>query len=619
MHASFVRTPALVAALALATVSLAPLAARAQSYAPTNAGTGVARISYVQGAVALQRGDSDSSTAAVINAPVLGADYVTTGAGSRAEIQLDDVTALRLGSNVQLRFTRLDANARDVQLAEGTIDLRVLRANAAPAQVDTPSVAVRPASEGSFRVSVDADGRTRVAVRSGRADVVTPQGTRSVVPGVTLLAYGPAAQPALQMEAQLATDDFDRFNGDRDTGELRALSEAYAPPGIAGVNDLAAYGNWVDDSTYGAVWVPTVVSPGWAPYRDGRWAWEDRYGWTWIGYEPWGWAPYHYGRWFHHPRHGWAWVPARAAVPWSPALVSFVTFGGGPGFGFDTIGWLPLAPFEPFFPWWGTSGAFVTFTQTTFLSYVPNRRHWCENVRYGAVTAVDKRGFVAGNFDRLVRVPPDHLRKLEIVRGPVPVVPNESSLRFTARPVAPELTVRPAAFRRSFAGDAVVTPRVSFAQQRAALAGAHVVQSSRSADPWTRFGANRTPATAHAVTVVDGTATARQPVRAQPAAPSEVRRGAHATDAWSRFEASSPASPPAENGVVVHDLTAPNAAARRSYDAPRAQPAPQDAAAAPRAQYAPPRQSEPRTPQSAPEQHSAPPSRHSESRSGTHH
>lgn len=648
MHTSFVRTPALLAALALATVSLAPLAARAQSYATTNAGTGVARISYVQGAVALQRGDSDTSTAAVMNAPVLGADYVTTGAGSRAEIQLDDVTALRLGSNVQLRFTRLDANARDVQLAEGTIDLRVLRANAAPAQVDTPSVAVRPASEGSFRVSVDAEGRTRVSVRSGRADVVTPQGTRSVVPGVTLLAYGPAAQPALQMEAQLATDDFDRFNADRDAGELRALSEAYAPPGIAGVNDLAAYGNWVADSTYGMVWVPTVVSPGWAPYRDGRWAWEDRYGWTWIGYEPWGWAPYHYGRWFHHPHHGWAWVPARAVVAWSPALVSFVTFGGGPGFGFDTIGWLPLAPFEPFFPWWGTSGAFVTFTQTTFVSYVPYRHHWCENARYGAVTALDKRWFLAGNFDRLVRVPPDHLRKLEIVRGPVPVVPNESSLRFTARPVAAELAVRPATFHRTFAGDATVTPRVPFVQQRAAFAGAaHTLPSAQAAaaqsaprralaqpavDPWTRFGTGRTTNVSHGVTVIDGSAPQGKTVD------TPVRRGAHATDAWSRFETSSPASSRAETTTrgpaTVRDLSAPHEAAprttesaHRAYEPPRTQPVQQYSAPAPPhyvapPQYAPP-QSAPRTTQSAPAQQSghtgSSQNRHAESSSEHHH
>jgi hypothetical protein len=492
MHASFIRNSALLTALALAAISLAPPAARAQAYDAQSAGTGVARISFVQGSVAVQRGDSDTSTAAALNAPVLGADYVTTGAGSRAEIQLDDVTALRLGQNVQLRFTRLDANRREVQLAEGTIDLRVLRANAAPAQIDTPSVAVRPASEGSVRVSVDADGRTRVAVRSGRADVVTPQATRSLTPGTTLLAYGPAAQPTLQMEALIAADDFDRFNDERDVGELRALSVAYAPPGIAGVNDLATYGNWVDDSAYGQVWVPTAVAPGWAPYRDGRWAWEDRYGWTWIGYEPWGWAPYHYGRWFHHPRRGWAWVPARAAVAWSPALVSFVSLGGGP-VGLDTIGWLPLAPFEPFFPWWGTGTAFVTFGQPSFVRCDPAYwRRWHGDARYAGVTAVRRQEFAAGDFRHLIRVPPDRLRKVDLVRGSLPLAPTEANLRFTAHPAAPPIAVRETTFRRTFAGEAAVTPRMPFVQQRAAFAAA---ASATTPEPHAR-GARRRPVVA---------------------------------------------------------------------------------------------------------------------------
>ncbi|HEX3465079.1 MAG TPA: DUF6600 domain-containing protein [Candidatus Elarobacter sp.] len=658
MQSSFVRKSALAAALALAAVPLAPLAASAQSYAAANAGTGVARISYVQGAVALQRGDSDTSTAAVLNAPVLGADYVTTGAGSRAEIQLDDVTALRLGANVQLRFTRLDANERDVQLAEGTIDLRVLRANAAPAQIDTPSVAVRPASEGSFRVSVDADGRTHVAVRSGRADIVTPQGTRSLTPGTTLLAYGPAAQPAMQYEALIASDDFDRFNADRDVNELRALSDAYAPPGVAGVSDLAAYGTWFNDASYGEVWVPTVVGPGWAPYRDGRWAWEDRYGWTWIGYEPWGWAPYHYGRWFHHPHHGWAWVPSRAAVGWSPALVSFVTFGGSPGFGFDTIGWLPLAPFEPFYPWWGNGTAFVTFTNVAFVPYAQHRHNWYENARYGAVTALDKRWFLAGRFDRATRVPPDRLRNVAIVHGAVPVVPSETNLRYSERSAAPDLAVRAAGFRRGFAGDGSVTARIPFTQQRAAFAGAPhaapVAQSAAAqsaprralavppADSWARFGAERGTTVSHGVTVMDGTASQAPQGKT---AETPVRRGAHATGAWSRFEASSPASSRAETSrgpAVVHDLSGPHDAAprttestrtndtasgttRRAYDAPHAQSVqPQYTAPAPPAhpQYVPP-QSAPRTTQSGAGQQSthsgSSQGRHAESSSGSHH
>ena len=104
------------------------------------------------------------------------------------------------------------------------------------------------------------------------------------------------------------------------------------------------------------MWAPTV-GPGWAPYRLGRWSWIDYYGWSWISYDPWGWAPYHYGRWYNRAGYGWCWWPGGRSVRhyWSPALVTFVGFGRvGIGIGFGNIGWVPLAPYDPFHRWWGS-------------------------------------------------------------------------------------------------------------------------------------------------------------------------------------------------------------------------------------------------------------------------
>ncbi|HEV2643457.1 MAG TPA: DUF6600 domain-containing protein, partial [Candidatus Elarobacter sp.] len=301
MHSSRSRTPVALLATAaiLFSIVAAPVAARADGAADAaSAGVGVARISLIQGAVAVQRGDSATPLAAAINAPVLGADYVTTGDGARAEIQFDGSTSVRLGADVQMRFTHLDTADRELQLAAGTVDLRLLRGTDGRSQIDTPSISVRPRATGSYRVSVDAAGRTQVTVRSGAADIVTSQGTQALVAGTTLLAQGSAANPTIQSGDALAYDDFDRFNRERDDREQRALADAaYAAPGVAGIDDLDGYGRWVTDGGYGRVWVPYTVASTWAPYRDGRWVWEEGFGWTWLGYEPWGWAPYHYGRW----------------------------------------------------------------------------------------------------------------------------------------------------------------------------------------------------------------------------------------------------------------------------------------------------------------------------------
>ena len=415
----------------------------------------------------------------MINAPVLGGDYVTTGDASRAEIQLDAATALRLSSNVQMRFTHLDTANREVALAEGTLELSLLRAADGRLQIDTPSVSVAPRMAGTYRVSVGSDGRTHVTVRSGRADVISPQLVQALLPGTTLVASGSASNPSIASEAAVAYDDFDRFNDDRDRAEARALANAASRrPAMAGIDDLDTYGRWVTDAPYGRVWVPYATSVDWAPYRDGRWVWEDRFGWTWIGYEPWGWAPYHYGRWYHHAHYGWCWYPQRTFVVWRPALVGFLTFGNGFGPGFGNVAWVPLAPFEPYYPWWGprygstTIVNNVTYVTNNYYGHVNHGQFTRSygNARYNGVTYLPHHRFEQGSFERGRPIASSQLRSIEVVRGPLPIVPSTEHLRFSDRPVGAQLAVKTALLQRSFAGDAAPVVRVPFAQQRNAVA-----------------------------------------------------------------------------------------------------------------------------------------------------
>lgn len=111
-----------------------------------------------------------------------------------------------------------------------------------------------------------------------------------------------------------------------DHGSLRAEVGIY-------YDELSPYGDWVDDTEYGAAWCPRHVESDWRPYTDGRWVDSD-YGWTWASDEPFGWATYHYGRWAFDPRYGWIWVPGTV---WAPAWVSW-QYGGG------YVGWAPLPP-----------------------------------------------------------------------------------------------------------------------------------------------------------------------------------------------------------------------------------------------------------------------------------
>ena len=163
-------------------------------------------------------------------------------------------------------------------------------------------------------------------------------------------------------------------------------SYRYVSPDVVGAEDLDAYGRWNNDPQYGNVWVPSVDA-GWAPYREGRWVDEPYYGWTWVSADPWGWAPYHYGNWYMSS-FGWAWYPGAIGGRhyWRPAMVGFFGWGGGGGsaFGFGNVGWVPLAPYERFHPWYGRGG----YNNTRIVEHyggqqlsqcaVRQRPQWCD-------------------------------------------------------------------------------------------------------------------------------------------------------------------------------------------------------------------------------------------------
>ena len=98
---------------------------------------------------------------------------------------------------------------------------------------------------------------------------------------------------------------------------------------------LAPYGLWFQDPTYGWVWrpAPAGVDAYWRPYLDqGHWTYTDA-GWCWQSDYPWGEIAFHYGRW-HRGGSGWVWVPG---YDWAPA---WVTWRHSEGY----LGWAPLPP-----------------------------------------------------------------------------------------------------------------------------------------------------------------------------------------------------------------------------------------------------------------------------------
>jgi hypothetical protein len=416
----------------------------------------VARISLIHGDVSMQRGDTGDWAATSINAPLVRGDQVATGDKSRAEIQLDYADLVRLAAGSQIKIADLTRTRIQIQVAQGYASFTQLKGSEADVEIDSPNVAVRPLKHGRYRVQVNSDSETDVIVRDGEAEITTPQGSTRIKEGQMIQIRG-TDNPEYRVAEAPAKDDWDRWNKDRDGVIRDAQSWGRTNRYYTGAHDLDAYGHWVFVPGYGSVWQPYYTSAGWAPYQAGRWVWEPYYGWTWVSYEPWGWAPYHYGRWLYYSGN-WCWWPGPVYVGyrpvWSPAFVFFVGFGHHSSFGFGSIGWFPVGPHDPFYPWYGRGFNRVNVVNVTNITVI-NGRHggfiaplavrghqpYYSNVNLvqtnvrvrGAITSVGAEDFGHGNFShRRSGVEEHEWRDARVMTANLPVVPSRENLRVSA-------------------------------------------------------------------------------------------------------------------------------------------------------------------------------------------
>ncbi|MGE5324479.1 MAG: DUF6600 domain-containing protein [Actinomycetota bacterium] len=415
----------------------------------------VARVSLIHGDVSLQRGDTGDWTSATLNTPLVRGDEVATGDRSRAEIQLNYANILRLSSASQAKIADLTRTRIQIQLAQGYAYYSVFKGSEADVEIDTPNVAVRPVRPGRYRIQVNSDNETEIVVRDGAAEIDTPQGSTTVKEGNSIIIRGTGDNAEYRVADAPHSDDWDHWNKDRDRAIRDANAWRHTNGYYTGASDLDGYGRWVYVPGYGNVWQP-YQDAAWAPYHDGRWVWEPYWGWTWVSYEPWGWAPYHYGRWFFW-NSSWVWWPGPVGPYyrplWAPAFVTFIGFGhhSSFAFGFGSIGWIPVGPFDPCYPWWGRG-----FSQVNIINInnfhggyyghdryyirplgVRGRQRYISNIDRARRDPRMRRGISGEDFDHFGRGD-GRVRRLDVrdadwrgsrvMTGNLPIVPTRASL-----------------------------------------------------------------------------------------------------------------------------------------------------------------------------------------------
>src|SRR5208282_953148 len=293
--------------------------------------------------------------------------------------------SIRLGSNTGFSFLNLTDSTTQVQLTEGTLNIRVRRlADDETFEVDTPNLAFTLLRPGNYKVNVNEAGdATVVVVRDGQGEV-TGGGSAYAVHPHEVGTFNGTDQIDADVESwDNSSDDFDTWCAERDARIDNSVSARYVSDDVIGYEDLDEYGGWRPTPEYGTVWFPHVAVVGWAPYHYGHWAYIAPWGYTWVDDAPWGFAPFHYGRWVT-VGGVWGWVPAPPVVAvvgvayvrpvYAPALVAWV---GGPHFGIGigiggggfaagvNVGWFPLGPREVYVPSYPVSRAYVTNINVT--------------------------------------------------------------------------------------------------------------------------------------------------------------------------------------------------------------------------------------------------------------
>lgn len=335
----------------LLAMGLLCVGARAQDDPPGRVG----RIAAVRGDVQVFEPEQGQWATAVRNRPLTQGDRLATDAASAVELEIGS-TIVYLGAASDLEALRLDDERVILQLHQGSVALRV-RSNevADELEVLTAEGSFLPQRSGAYRVDRRDDGSDG-SVWGGDLQFVAPGFRQMLASRQRARFWRAGAQQDMQIEWQPPlNDDFALAFGRIDEAVSRVPAPAYVSAEMTGVDDLDRYGSWQDNPDVGAVWVPQDVSAGWAPYRDGHWAWVRPWGWTWVDNTPWGFAPFHYGRWLYW-RDRWCWTPGpRVRNPvYAPALVAWV---GGPNFSLTigarttpAVGWIPLGPREAYRP-----------------------------------------------------------------------------------------------------------------------------------------------------------------------------------------------------------------------------------------------------------------------------
>jgi Family of unknown function (DUF6600)/FecR protein len=345
----------------------------------------VGRISHLEGRVLRYVPEKDDWVAAVKDAPFGMDDALRSDEHGKAEFIMPNNTWMRINGDTQIQIITLKEDITGIDLASGIARFYNKGSNAI-IKATTPFGYVTAPAGTCFDLYVGDESVEVISLKGTVEFVRSPDekkfeviaGSSSVVADIQQTTAGQG----------YGTPDWENWNSVRDNIwqkrlERKGQSAKYLPPALnhdAWVLD--EYGTWArvyHEGVYRHFWRPVHVGIGWAPFTVGRWTswYGDR---CWIPAERFGYVTHHYGNWVL-VKGIWYWAPpvVRASIrlgppffnigfAWYPGRVAWIHSG-------VHIGWVPLAPFEPYYSHrrWGRRSVVVKKVNTMNINIGINR------------------------------------------------------------------------------------------------------------------------------------------------------------------------------------------------------------------------------------------------------
>ena len=276
----------------------------------------IVRLSFVDGPVQLDRNTGEGFDRAIMNMPITNGMRLWTRDDSRAEVEFEEGTTLRLTPGTKVDFTRLvltDDGKRStvVTIESGEAYVKYQRKNGEDFRIRAGDREIDLTKKVELRIAVDPD-RAEIAVLNGE---LFADGNKIKKKHTAVLNF---ASGQYQVAEGIAPGSEDAWNHERAEYVDNYMRASYNGSGFYGSSMLNSYGSW-----YGNCWQPYGMTAAWSPYSSGAWVWYPGFGYSWVSPYPWGWQTFRSGAWIRDGG-GWCWTPNRRyyGLGWAPVYRS---------------------------------------------------------------------------------------------------------------------------------------------------------------------------------------------------------------------------------------------------------------------------------------------------------